>query len=154
MARIIDQFGLKRCQMKRKDVDYKLLLEFFKNVLLYISSRLSKIRSVHTYVMPRTVYFGWICRWFYPFWTFYLIWNICYLNFWLVNNGILSLIFYCDTFKAAILPLLLNFSSYVKKNFLLLQSVKSSHGTEKLFISKDLTGHRGKRYAVRVGKNP
>ena len=27
-----------------------------------MSSRLSKIRSVHTYVMPRTVYFGWICR--------------------------------------------------------------------------------------------
>ena len=26
-----------------------------------MSSRLSKIRSVHTYVMPRTVYFGWIC---------------------------------------------------------------------------------------------
>ena len=30
-------------------------------MLLYMSSRLSKIRSVHTYVMPRTVYFGWIC---------------------------------------------------------------------------------------------
>ena len=27
----------------------------------YICSRLSKIHSVHTYVMPRTVYFGWIC---------------------------------------------------------------------------------------------
>ena len=27
-----------------------------------MSSRLSKIRSVHTYVMPRTVYFGWICN--------------------------------------------------------------------------------------------
>ena len=26
-----------------------------------MSSQLSKIRSVHTYVMPRTVYFGWIC---------------------------------------------------------------------------------------------
>ena len=26
-----------------------------------MSSLLSKIRSVHTYVMPRTVYFGWIC---------------------------------------------------------------------------------------------
>ena len=26
-----------------------------------MSSRLSKIRSVHTYVMLRTVYFGWIC---------------------------------------------------------------------------------------------
>ena len=29
-----------------------------------MSSRLSKIRSVHTYVMTRTVYFGWICMWF------------------------------------------------------------------------------------------
>ena len=27
---------------------------FFKNILFYMSSRLSKIRSVHTYVMPRT----------------------------------------------------------------------------------------------------
>ena len=26
-----------------------------------MSSRLSKVRSVHTYVMHRTVYFGWIC---------------------------------------------------------------------------------------------
>ena len=32
-----------------------------KNILLYMSSRLSKIRSVHTHVMPRTIYFGWIC---------------------------------------------------------------------------------------------
>ena len=34
---------------------------FSKNILLYMSRRLSKISSVHTYVMPRTVYFGWIC---------------------------------------------------------------------------------------------
>ena len=34
---------------------------FSKNMLLYMSSRLTKIRSVHTYVMLRTVYFGWIC---------------------------------------------------------------------------------------------
>ena len=34
---------------------------FFKNILLYMSSRLSKIRLVHTHVMARTVYFGWIC---------------------------------------------------------------------------------------------
>ena len=28
-----------------------------------MNSRLSKVRSVHiTYVMPRTVYFGWICK--------------------------------------------------------------------------------------------
>ena len=30
MPRIIDQFGHKRCQKKRKDVDYKLLKEFFQ----------------------------------------------------------------------------------------------------------------------------
>ena len=34
---------------------------FFKNVLLYMNGRLSKIRSIHTYVIPRTVYFDWIC---------------------------------------------------------------------------------------------
>ena len=34
---------------------------FSKNIWLYMSSRLLKIRWVHTYVMPRTVYFGWIC---------------------------------------------------------------------------------------------
>ena len=33
----------------------------FKNIFLYMNSRLSKIRSVHKYAMPRTVYFGWIC---------------------------------------------------------------------------------------------
>ena len=31
---------------------------FSKNIFLYMNSFLSKIRSVHTYVMPRTVYFG------------------------------------------------------------------------------------------------
>ena len=31
---------------------------FSKNILLYMSSRLSKIRSLHMYIMPRTVYFG------------------------------------------------------------------------------------------------
>ena len=34
---------------------------FSKNILLYMSRRLSKISSVHTYVMLRTVYFGWFC---------------------------------------------------------------------------------------------
>ena len=36
----------------------------FKNILSYMNGRLSKICSVHTYVMPRTVYFGWICRFY------------------------------------------------------------------------------------------
>ena len=30
--------------------------------MLYMSGWLSKIRSIHTYVMIRTVYFDWICR--------------------------------------------------------------------------------------------
>ena len=34
---------------------------FSKNISFYMSVRLPKIRSVHTYVMTRTVYFGWIC---------------------------------------------------------------------------------------------
>ena len=34
---------------------------FFKNILFYMNSWLSKIRSVYTYVMPLTVYFGLIC---------------------------------------------------------------------------------------------
>ena len=33
----------------------------FKNILLYMNGRLSKIRSVHTHAIHRTVYFGWIC---------------------------------------------------------------------------------------------
>ena len=31
---------------------------FFKNILLCMQGRQSKIRSLHTYVMPRTIYFG------------------------------------------------------------------------------------------------
>ena len=33
---------------------------FSKNILLHMNGQLSKICSVHTYVIPRTVYFGWI----------------------------------------------------------------------------------------------
>ena len=50
--------GLKRSVKMWSTNFYK---SFSKNILLYMSSRLSKIRSVHTYVRPRTVYFGWIC---------------------------------------------------------------------------------------------
>ena len=32
MPRIIDQFGRKRCQKKRKDVDYELVREFFSKI--------------------------------------------------------------------------------------------------------------------------
>ena len=49
VPRTIDQFGRKRCQKKHKDVDYNFL---FQKYLLNMSSRLSKIRSVHTYVIP------------------------------------------------------------------------------------------------------
>ena len=51
VRRIIDQFGRKRCQKKDKDVDYKLLSEFFQKyfVVHKRSARLSKIRSINTY---------------------------------------------------------------------------------------------------------
>ena len=35
---------------------------FFKNIALKMNGGLSKIRSVHTYVMRRTGYFGCICK--------------------------------------------------------------------------------------------
>ena len=44
---------------------------FFKNIFLYMSSRLSKIRPEHTYAMPRTVYFGWICKAFVYLYSFF-----------------------------------------------------------------------------------
>ena len=34
----------------------------FKNILLYMNNRQSKIRLVHMYVITRTVYFDWICN--------------------------------------------------------------------------------------------
>ena len=34
---------------------------FSKSILLYMNGQLSKIRLVHTYIIPRTVYFDWIC---------------------------------------------------------------------------------------------
>ena len=42
VPRMIGQFGRKRCQKKRKDMDYKILLEFFKNTLLCLNGWLSK----------------------------------------------------------------------------------------------------------------
>ena len=41
-----------------------LCKSLFKNILSNMNFLLSKIRSVHTYVMPWTVYFGWICIYF------------------------------------------------------------------------------------------
>ena len=57
VLRIIDRFRCKRCQSKREDMDYKLIYDFFKDILLFTICGQSDIRSVHTYVMPRMVYF-------------------------------------------------------------------------------------------------
>ena len=63
MLRIIDQFTRKRCQNKRTDVDYNLLLEFFQKIFCCTWAVGCKkfVHYIRTYVMPRTVYFGWIC---------------------------------------------------------------------------------------------
>ena len=39
------------------------VLYMYNKYFLYINGRLSKLRSVHTYIVPRTVYFDWICIW-------------------------------------------------------------------------------------------
>ena len=46
---MIDQFGRKRCQKKRKDVDYKLLYGFFQKHF-FLHERLAVKNSVSTYV--------------------------------------------------------------------------------------------------------
>ena len=43
--------------------------------MLYLKGGLSKIRSVHTYVIPRTVVFGWICTVHHDLRQLDLIWN-------------------------------------------------------------------------------
>ena len=45
MPRIIDQCRRKRYQKKRKDMNYELE-SFFKNILLYLNGRLSKIQCI------------------------------------------------------------------------------------------------------------
>ena len=40
---------------------YKLLEDFFLNVLSYMDGKVSKIRSLHTYVMHRMFYFERYC---------------------------------------------------------------------------------------------
>ena len=57
VPQMIVQFGRRSVKMWTKT----FFKRFFKNILLYMNGRLSKIRSVHTYAMPRTVCFGWIC---------------------------------------------------------------------------------------------
>ena len=49
MPRLIDQFGRKMCQNKRKDVDYKLLYEFFQNDFVVYEQSAVKY-SFSTYV--------------------------------------------------------------------------------------------------------
>ena len=58
---LLTNLGAKSAKRSAKMWTIRFYKSFFKNILLYIRSRLSKIRSVHTYVMARTVYFGWIC---------------------------------------------------------------------------------------------
>ena len=56
MPRIIDQFGRKKCQKKSKDVDYKLLQDFFQKYFIVHEQSAVK-NSFPTYVfIPRTVY--------------------------------------------------------------------------------------------------
>ena len=59
VPRIIDRLGCKRCQKKRKDVDYKL---FYKNFCTWTVGCQIFVQYIGTYVVLRTVYFGWICR--------------------------------------------------------------------------------------------
>ena len=49
MAPIVDQFGRKRCQKKRKDVDYKLLQEFFQKKFV-VHEQLAVEHSFSTYL--------------------------------------------------------------------------------------------------------
>ena len=58
--RIIDNFDAKCAKRSLEIGTTNFYKSFFKNGFFYMSSRLWKIRSVHTYVMPQTVYFGWI----------------------------------------------------------------------------------------------
>ena len=61
----LTNFEAKGAKRRVKMWNTNFYKNFSKNILLYMNSRLSKIRSVHTYVMTRTVYFGWICIYFY-----------------------------------------------------------------------------------------
>ena len=57
----LTDLGAKGAKRSVKMLTTNFYKSFFKNILLYMNGWLSKIRSVHTYVIPRTVYFGWIC---------------------------------------------------------------------------------------------
>ena len=49
MGGIVDQFGRKRCQKKRKDVDYKLLKDFFQKYFV-VHEQSAVENSFSTYV--------------------------------------------------------------------------------------------------------
>ena len=49
VPRIIDQFGHKRCQKKRKDVGYKLILEYFQKCFT-VHEQLAVKNSLSTYI--------------------------------------------------------------------------------------------------------
>ena len=49
VPRIVDQFGRKRCQKKRKNVNHKLLSQFFQKYF-FVHDRLAVKKSVSTYV--------------------------------------------------------------------------------------------------------
>ena len=49
MPQIIDQFGHKRCQKKRKDVEYKVLSEFFQKCFV-VDEQSAVENSFSTYV--------------------------------------------------------------------------------------------------------
>ena len=78
---IIERFGCERCQKKHKGWGYQLLWGFFKNILMYINWRQSKIRSLYTSVIHRMVYFERYCISFiaenigFIFWSFKWTWN-------------------------------------------------------------------------------
>ena len=61
MPRIMVQFGRKKCQKKRKDVNYQLLHDFFHKYFLCTNCGLC---SVHMYVCTKGIYsFGVNCSW-------------------------------------------------------------------------------------------
>ena len=62
VPRIMTNLGAKGAKSSVDIWTISFYTSFFKNILWYMSSWLSKIHSVHIYVMPRRVYFGWFCK--------------------------------------------------------------------------------------------
>ena len=53
MSRIIDQFVRKRCQKKRKDLSYQLLLEFFQKYFILHERSAAVKNAFSTYVWSK-----------------------------------------------------------------------------------------------------